>query len=71
MMNLWEFMRAPGSYCRMLTVTFVFSLITYLRYKSITLTLYYGIICIFLMQLVYIGGIVFLTWRERPGRRTD
>lgn len=55
----------------MLVVTFAFALITYLRYKSVTLTLYYSFVCIFLMQLGYIGGILFLAWREKQGRRAD
>lgn len=64
-------MRAPGIYWRMLVVTFAFALITFLRYKSVTLTLYYSVVCIFLMQIGYIVGILFLIWREKPRQRAD
>ncbi|PDV85667.1 hypothetical protein CO652_25810 [Rhizobium sp. H4] len=70
-MKLYELMRAPGSYWRMLLVTLAFALVTYLRYESVTLTLYYSFVCIFLMQLGYIGGILFLAWRESHGRMAD
>ena len=66
-----KLMRAPGIYFRMLVATFVFALITYLHYNSVTLTIYYSIICIFLMQLGYIGGVLFLIWRERAERKAD
>lgn len=55
----------------MLVVTFAFALITFLRYKSVTLTLYYSVVCIFLMQIGYIVGILFLIWREKPRQRAD
>ena len=66
-----QLMRAPGIYLRMLAATFAFALITYLHYKSVTLTLYYSAICIFLMQIGYIGGVLFLIWRERARRKEN
>lgn len=66
-----QLMRAPGIYLRMLAVTIAFALITYLHYKSVTLTLYYSVICIFLMQIGYIGGVLFLIWREGMRRKAD
>ena len=66
-----QLMRAPGIYLRMLAATFAFSLITYLHYKSVTLTLYYSAICIFLMQIGYIGGVLFLIWRENARRKAN
>ncbi|NMN74136.1 hypothetical protein AF71_00060120 [Rhizobium sp. 57MFTsu3.2] len=66
-----QLMRAPGIYLRMLVATLAFSLITYLHYRSVTLTLYYSVICIFLMQFGYIGGVLFLVWREKTRRNTN
>jgi len=64
-----ELMRAPGIYIRMLCVTFVFFILCWFHYKSITISIYYSFICIILMQLGYVGGILFLIWREAKGRR--
>ncbi len=59
-----QLMRAPGIYFRIFGATFGFSIIAYLHYRSVTLTLYYSVICMFLMQVGYIGGVLFLIWRE-------
>ncbi|MDQ0562031.1 hypothetical protein QO004_003832 [Rhizobium mesoamericanum] len=64
-----QLMSAPGVYLRMLVATVAFALTAYLHYESVTLTLYYSIICIFLMQIGYVGGVLFLIWRESHAKK--
>ncbi|CDM62477.1 MULTISPECIES: exopolysaccharide production repressor protein [Rhizobium] len=62
-------MRAPGVYVRMLLVVAAFCLFCYLHYDSVTTTLYYGLICLVLMQVGYVGGVLYLIWHESAHRR--
>lgn len=61
-------MRAPAVYIRMLLTTVAFCLICYLHYRSIATTIYYGLICIVLIQVGYFGGVLYLVWKERSER---
>ncbi|OWW04026.1 hypothetical protein ATY81_16965 [Rhizobium sp. R72] len=69
MKRFGELMRAPGIYIRMLFATFVFFILCLFHYKSIITSLYYSVICIVLMQVGYVGGVLFLVWREAKSRR--
>ncbi|WP_245306774.1 MULTISPECIES: exopolysaccharide production repressor protein [unclassified Rhizobium] len=53
----------------MLFATFVFFILCLFHYKSIITSLYYSVICIVLMQVGYVGGVLFLVWREAKSRR--
>jgi len=69
MKRFTELMRAPGIYIRMLCATFVFFLLCWYRYGSIAISIYYSVICIVLMQVGYVGGVLYLVWREAKDRR--
>jgi hypothetical protein len=61
-------MRAPAVYIRMMLTNVAFCLICYLHYRSVTTSLYYGAICLVLMQVGYFGGVLYLVLRERNAR---
>ncbi len=61
-------MRAPAVYIRMLLTTVAFCLMCYLHYGSIATTIYYGLICVVLLQVGYFGGVLYLVWQERSER---
>nr|WP_280524711.1 exopolysaccharide production repressor protein [Rhizobium grahamii] len=53
----------------MLCVTCVFFALSWFHYGSIALSLYYSVLCILLMQIGYVGGVLFLIWREAGSRK--
>ncbi|MDM9625160.1 hypothetical protein QTL95_04570 [Rhizobium sp. S152] len=63
-----ELMRAPAFYFRMLLASIVFSAVSYAHSGSIATTAYYGAFCLLLMQLGYVGGVIFVIWRESSKR---
>ena len=69
MKRFTELMRAPGIYLRMLCATCVFFFLCWYHYGSIALALYYSVLCIILMQVGYVGGVLFLIWREAGARK--
>ncbi|TCV68569.1 hypothetical protein [Neorhizobium sp. S3-V5DH] len=64
MKRFLKLMYAPCIYLRMLAATLAFSIISLVQTSSITISLYYGIICLLLMQAGYLGGVLFMIWRE-------
>jgi hypothetical protein len=61
-------MRAPAVYIRMMLTNVAFCLMCYLHYRSVGTTLYYGAVCLVLMQFGYFGGVIYLVLRERHAR---
>ncbi len=64
-----ELMRAPGIYVRMLYVALVFFILSWIHYGNISTSIYYSVLCVALMQIGYVGGVLFLIWKEERDRR--
>lgn len=62
-------LRAPRVFAHMAIVAVVTAIVTYIYTGSFTTSAMYGGMAIILQQVGYIGGILFLAWREHTKRR--
>lgn len=61
-------MRAPCVYFRIPGITAAFFLLSWFHYQSAAVAFYYSIVCLIMLEMGYIGGVMFLVWREAKQR---